>query len=311
MFSLSNVKKLFSYNWADTIKQIIPNGQKNKMSDESYQNLKNGSIIRIIAIVFAEVAAIGIALYTVSKAYSWLYGNEIMKYAFKIVLKEGMVKYITQIITYSWFPILLLVYIHIMRRKEQSAWPYFIILIFALIYTLSSIYGAIDWITAIPVSPLFAVAGIISLLLTFLGMVNIAVGCIDFCKQAKGVNNDNIKTDTFGSYQPQLQTYSQVGQTGYGNQNIQQNANVESTPNYINQVQSNNGLPQQAYSNQVQNNVGATQTTYSNQQSVNNEMVSNQQASISTGIPQNRQCPHCGNQVNMNSDTCFMCGNKI
>lgn len=268
MFSLDNVRKLFSYNWNLIIRELIPNGKKVKISDESYKNIRNGSILRIVASILIEALVIGLVIYTFYQSYSWLFsGSDLIKYALKN-MKDTLdyVALLKSLLTLAWLPILLLVYIHVTKEKEQSTWPFFLALIVSFaqfILCLDDIWG---WITYIVVSPMFAIIGLSTYLLYFFGTVDIAVGCIDFCK--------SISTES----------------------TLQSSVNDYSESNYTNQVQSN---------------VGVTQPSYMNQQLNNNGMVNNQQAGMATGMPQNRQCPHCGNEVNINMDTCFMCGNKL
>ena len=230
MFNFDNIKKLFSYNWNNLIKNIVPKGNiSGTIEEKAYKDINNGAIVRIISVAFSKIATIGLAVWIVVKAYKAVYGSEIINYAISSVLSEHSGEYIVDIISAAIIPIAILIYNLVMKNKKQSYWVYFIVLIYALIQTVYSIFGIFGWLGSLLVSPVFALIGIVSILLNFLGNVHIAVGCIDFCMNKPLENNTNQVNTQVGNYQPQSTNTNQV----------QNNVSNVST-HTINQVNVNN-----------------------------------------------------------------------
>ena len=180
MFNFKNVAKLFSYKWGEVIKKLLPKGNNTTMDETECKNIRNGSILRIIGVVFSKVAIVGTAIQIVVKTYKWLYGSSILNYAIDVALKENLGKWIIETIIAAIIPIAILVYTMIMKNKKQNGWPIFIILIISTLHTLYYVYRVVIWFTYITISPIFAIVGILSVLFAFLGNVHIVVGCIDF-----------------------------------------------------------------------------------------------------------------------------------
>lgn len=296
MFKFSNIKKLFSYNWSATIKNAVPKGNNSLIQDSAFKDIMNGAIVRIIAVAFSKIGAIGIAIYTVVKAYGWLYGDEIMSYAISSVIKEGLGGWIWEIIVAAIVPIIILVYVNIMKKKNQNAWPYFIVLIISLVQTLYSLYGCIGWFAGFLISPLFAIVGLVSVLLTLLGNVHIAVGCIDYClkstEEYRANNPSATPAPTTNNYQPQPTYQPNVG-------SVQPVNNYQSQP--VSQPDTNAAvMPEQ----NVASNVVVTP-----QVSVNDPQPNSfGQQAVPTS---NKMCPSCQNMNASTSMFCEMCGTKL
>lgn len=277
MFNFGNIKKLFSYNWVDVFKKCVPKSNSSLMKEEEFNDIKNGAIVRILAVVFSEIAAIGVAVYTVVKAYSWLYGSDIMNYAISTALTNNVGKWIGEIISAAIVPILILIYVIVMKNKKQNGWPIFIVLIYSLLRTLYALYGCIGWLAAIPISPIFAILGLISVFLVFLGNVHMSVGCADFCIHSANEVSSTVN-NTVGSYQP--------------NVNVQPIQNMQSVQTPV------GSTPMGQYNQTVSPNAGNT----FNQ--MNNTPVNNLQSN-------DKFCTQCGNKIPANAAFCTQCGNKF
>lgn len=279
MFKFSNIKKLFSYNWGEVFKKGVPKGNSSLMQDEEFKDIRNGAIVRILAVAFAKIAAIGIAVYTVVKAYGWLYGNDIMSYAISNALTDNIGKWIGEIIGAAVIPILILIYVCVMKNKKQNGWPIFIILIYSLLQTLYALYSCIGWVVAMPISPIFAILGLVSVFLVFLGNVHMSVGCADFCLHASSEVVGNT-SNTVGNYQPNI------------NAGVNQNINMQPSAQPIGNMQ------QPVYSQQ------SNPTMVNNLNDGNNSHVNNMQNNT-------KFCTQCGNKVNIDATFCTQCGNRF
>lgn len=280
MFKFSNFKKLFSYNWSQVIKDAVPKGNNSLIQDEAFKDIMNGAIVRILAVVFSKIAAIGIAIYTVVKAYGWLYGNEIMSYALSVALTDNIGKWIIEIITASIIPIIILVYINIMKKKNQNAWPYFIVLIISLLQTLYSLWGCFGWFTSFLINPIFAIIGLASVFLVLLGNVHIAVGCVDYC--LKSTSEYKAQNPTQNTYQPTPnQTMNQTNTYAQG-------TNIQNINQHQIQPQPVPNVEQNPTSGMTQNNTV-------------------------TQMPQQqfKFCNQCGTQLAVTTSFCPNCGNKM
>lgn len=335
MFKFSNIKKLFSYNFGKDLKTATPKGNKSVMQESAYKDIRNGAILRILAVVFSQIAAIGIAVYTVASAYSWL-GGDILGYAFGEVFKENAIRWLLQILAASIVPIIILIYIRVMKNKEQHSWPLFVLLIISLLQTLYSLYSLIAWFAGFIVNPLFAILGIVSVLMILLGNVHISVGCIDYClKAGKEFLGENPTINQGFNYQPGANNQNMT--SGVNGQNFQQpmnnqqqNIGTNNQFNNINPVYQNNNQPlnnvQQGFqTNNQTNNVNPYQqvSTQPLQNQNNNQQfqqpINNQQQNlehttvISNGqnMNQSKTCQRCGTINQLNAIVCSKCGNII
>ena len=189
MFNFKNISKIFSYNWSKTIKNLLPKGNKTLMQDQESKNINNGAILRIISVVLAQVATIGVAVCLIMKSSRFLGISGLASYAINEAIRRNMVLWVIEIVIAAALPIGILVYNNIMKKKEQNGWPVFIILILSALQMLYTIYLLIGWTINMIVAPIFALIGMVSVFLTFLGNVHVSVGCIDFLeKQAKSYN---------------------------------------------------------------------------------------------------------------------------
>ncbi len=273
MFKFNDIKKLFTYNWGNVFQNLIPKSNNIVMEKDEYKNLNNGSILRIISVILSEIAIIGIAVYTIVKAYSWIYGKEILNYAIKISLTNNIGRYIVEIIIASIVPIAILVYNNVMKNKNQNGWPIFVILCLTGLHILYSIYAIVTYFIAFIVNPLFAILGIISIVLAFLANVHIIVGCIDFLNR---------------------------GVTLYKKNNMRQ-----SQP--INQSQT----PVQENFTNVVNNNAQIQTPQNSDLSLNQSAINGNIGQISQDIKNTKYCQNCGNKIASTALFCPNCGNKI
>ena len=297
----NNVKKLFSYNWSSLFKNIVPKGNKSLINDESYKNINRGAILKIVANVVSQIAVISIAIVLVVKAYKWLYGGEILGYAIKSVLSENAVSYLVDILVASILPIGIIIFNSVMKKKQQNTWPYFIVAIFMALNVLYSLWGIIGWVTNIIVNPIFGLIGLATIFITFLGNVDIIVGCVDFCLQSVNefnVNNPNQNVNPqVGSYQPNVNQ----NQVNNGYQNVgsyQPNPNM----NNVNQV-NNMGQAPNAYANQNMNmasQVGSYQPNVEPVQNINSQvdMMNNYSNQTMNNVEQNVQPQMVNNQIN-------------
>lgn len=183
MLIIENVSKIFSYNWSLVFKDLIPNGNKAIISSQSVKGITYGSIIRILGVVFSQVAIIGLAIYLVFEASSSYGLSGLYAATMPEVISQNIGKWIIDIIIAAIVPIAALVFVKVMENKKQTSWPYFILMIIALAQTVYSVYGIIGWLAGIIISPIFAIIGLISVAIALLGNINIVVGCLDFCQQ--------------------------------------------------------------------------------------------------------------------------------
>lgn len=311
MFKFSNIKKLFNYKWGSLVKNILPKGNiMATIEEEEYKNINNGAIVRIIAIAFSKLATIGLAIWIVVKAYSAVYGDEIVSYAMSTVLSENAGEYIVDIITAAILPIGLLIYNIVMKNKKQSYWVYFIVLIYALLQTVYSMLGIFGWLGSLLVSPIFALIGIISIFLTFLGNVHIAVGCVDFCVKNKPQATANQNTQESGNYQ--LNATANITQQTVGSYQPNPVNNIQT------QVELNNTISNQNTEQTIGNyqpSVASVNNVVPNQPTIPNVEVPTMENTNAVNetqtIPQQRFCTHCGNQIVPGTTACPSCNNSI
>lgn len=183
MVIFSNVGKLFSYNWGSLLSNVVPRGNKALIDSKSVTDITQGSITRIIGVIVTQIAGIGLAVYIYVKALSYFAGSEISWAIVSEVIRRNTGDWVRDIIITAIVPIAALIYVQVMKRKEQSGWPYFIFGILALLTTFYSIFGLLGWLAGIVISPLFAILGVVSIGLAFLGNASVAVGCMDFCQK--------------------------------------------------------------------------------------------------------------------------------
>ena len=184
MLVIENVSKLFSYNWSSIIKNLVPKGNKGQMSPQSIKDITTGSITRILGVVLAQAAVIGIAVYVAIRVYSAFGGlSGYFGNALQEAIAESAGTWIGQLISAAIIPIIALIFVQVMKTKQQNAWPYFILLIIAISQAVYSVYGIFGWFALIIASPIFAIIGLVSVAAAVLGSISIAVGCIDFCLQ--------------------------------------------------------------------------------------------------------------------------------
>lgn len=292
---LDNIKKLFSYNWPQLLRKLIPGGQKKVISKEDYNNIKVGAIIRIVGIAFAKIAAIGIAVYTVVKAYSTVYSGNIISYAIQSAITSSMGKWILEIVYAAIIPIGILVYNEIMKNKEQNGWVNFIILLVSLFQTLVALYGIIGWLAAFIVNPLFALLGLVSVLCAFVGNVSIAVGCIEFLTKLVPVEELN---NSVGSYQPSA---TPVGSYQPSVQPVQPTEPVAPVQP-VQPVQSVEPVQP----------VAPVQPMQPVQPTINTQVVNQEPMTQQTVNPTSSAvCPNCGNATIPGAGFCNVCGNKL
>ena len=286
MFNFKNITRLFQYNWNSVVKNLLPKGNNTVIDESEYKNINNGAILRIISAILSEVASVGIAIYVVVKAYSWLYGDAIMKYAISEAIKDNLGKWIVDIIIMALIPIAILIYNNIMKKKEQNGWPIFIMLIIVLLQTLYSLYGIIGWLVGIAVNPLFAILGLVCVLFTFLGNVNIAIGCIDFLQKQANIYVNNA--------QPIQQPYTisnSVSPVPVDNMQQQINQSIQ---------------PQDVQTN-------AVETQYIQPQEIQQQPIQQQpiQQSDQQQVNTPKFCLNCGSPILENSQFCASCGTKL
>lgn len=172
------------------------------------------------------MAAVGIAVYTVVKASKWIFGNDgILDYAVSTAVTHNMGKWIIQILGAALIPILILVYNMVMKDKQQNSWPHFIVLLIVALQTIFAVYSCIVWLLGMFINPIFAIIGLGSVCLTLFGNVNIAVGCIDFCRKATSEFVINNPQQQINNNQPNQQNQQQQ------NQRQQQNQQQPNQPN--------------------------------------------------------------------------------
>jgi len=183
MLVIQNVSKLFSYNWSSITKSLVPKSNKGLINPQSVKDITAGSIVRILGVIFLQVAVIGVAVYTILRISSIYGASDLYASVMPEVFAENAGKWIGQIISAAIVPIIALIFVQVMKNKQQNAWPYFILLIIAICQAVYSVYGIFGWFTSLIISPVFAIIGIISVAAALLGNISIAVGCIDFCLQ--------------------------------------------------------------------------------------------------------------------------------
>lgn len=190
MFSFDNIKKLINYDWKNIIERTVPKGNKMKITEESYQDIQNGSILSIIASVASS--AIAFILMTLL-ANATLFGGVNLfgldtKFSFNLSIS-------------SLFPIIALIYNAVMKDREQNSYPHFAALIYLMISSLYSVFGLITWIASMFINPFFGILGIFTLVVSLFANVHIIVGCMDFCCLVSSSNetptkNSNVKVKT-------------------------------------------------------------------------------------------------------------------
>ena len=221
MFNFENIKKIFNYK-GETYKNIVPQDNKNVLDEDSYKNILNGSILRIITTVVGQIILIAIAVVVFTKTYSWLYGSNIVSYAISETLKSGLLGYIFTIILLSAVPIASIIFIHVTKKQEQTTWPYFILLILVGLETIYSLYRTITYFVWMFSSPILSLLGLACVFFALLANVHVAVGCIDFCY------NTNKKTSQVNSTtNQQTSVQSQITQTN----NVEPIQVTTTTPN--------------------------------------------------------------------------------
>lgn len=177
---------MLGYNWSKMFNSVTPKGNTGKITGQSAKDITNGAIIYIIGIVIAKISAVGIGYYAAIKATSWLFGNSIynpVSSNLAETITSNMPSYVVGIILSSIIPIAIIVFVNMMKDKEQVTIPYFVILLLAMLQLVYCAYTIIPFIIQVAISPIFVLIGLISSAVIFFGNVSIAVGCIDFCQQ--------------------------------------------------------------------------------------------------------------------------------
>ncbi len=174
MFDFDNIKKFFKYDWHNMIDTTVPKGNKTKISEESYKDIQNGAIVKIIAACVSLAATVGISMSIASLASSWLGIN-----LFGI---NADVDISFSIFSFATLPIAILLYNVLMREKEQNSYPHFVVGIVLLIQSLYTLFSFITWIASFFISPLFGFLGILGLIIDLFGNIHVIVGCVDFCQ---------------------------------------------------------------------------------------------------------------------------------
>ncbi len=208
MFNFENIKKIFNYR-GETYKNIVPQDNKNVLDEDSYKNILNGSILRIITTVVGQIILISIAVVVFTKTYSWLYGSNIVSYAISETLKSGLLGYIFTIILLSAVPIASIIFINVTKKQEQTTWPYFILLILVGLETIYSLYRTITYFVWMFSSPILSLLGLACVFFALLANVHVAVGCIDFCYNTNK-KNPQASTNQQTSVQPQINQTNNV-----------------------------------------------------------------------------------------------------
>ena len=208
MFNFENIKKIFNYR-GETYKNIVPQDNKNVLDEDSYKNILNGSILRIITTVVGQIILISIAVVVFTKTYSWLYGSNIVSYAISETLKSGLLGYIFTIILLSAVPIASIIFINVTKKQEQTTWPYFILFILVGLETLYSLYRTITYFVWMFSSPILSLLGLACVFFALLANVHVAVGCIDFCYNTNK-KNPQASTNQQTSVQPQINQTNNV-----------------------------------------------------------------------------------------------------
>lgn len=181
MFGLTNLKKLFSYNWSLVFKSFFSDSNGDKISALEYDDIESGALLRIISNVLIEIAVVGCAIFSIIINSSDLYGDKVVEYAIKSRLISNIGSIFTDVVIASIIPVVILIYNVIMKDKKQKSVGFFIMFLIALFESIFYIFKIPTWITNFNINVLFAALGIIGVLMSLIANTYIFVGSIDFC----------------------------------------------------------------------------------------------------------------------------------
>ena len=249
-----NIKKLFKYNWNQVFNNLVPNSNKRMASSEELKTMNVGSIVRIVAEIVFEISITAAVAWRLSRIATGLYGSTLSG-LFASTFFASVPKMILNALLISLLPIGLLIYNAVMKQKEQTAWVYFISLIYCALSILYSLYKVFTSIIAMFLSPLFGLLALAGFAFKIIGNMNIMVGSIDFCTaiphvQSPNTNNQNMNMNN-GYNNPQMNNNMQMN-NGYNNP--QMNNNMQMNNGYNNPQMNNNMNMNNGYNNPQMNN---------------------------------------------------------
>ncbi len=205
MFKVTNIKKLFSYNWSDVFKNILPKGKKGTLTSEEQNTLKISSIIGIAASVLVIIAA-------VASIYNALLGPlaGLLKLSFFDVVSVG--ELIWTIVKCAIIPIGVLVYNILMGKKEQNGWVIFAMFVLVTLWVVYSFYegiACIRWIGDAPLSVILGLVGAFGSLLAGGNMVTVFIDYSDRYNRGGQQPAQSNYTQTNGGYTQPNTGYTQ------------------------------------------------------------------------------------------------------
>ena len=196
LFDIEKIYKLFSYNWSDVFKYIMPTKNKVIESDNEYKSFYYGSILTGLGLLLYIIISTLVNIIIASNSfYTRLeYGPN----AFFSLLGNAIPSMIIQI-----FLSLILsggVYYYSNRFKEKQQVPivYFILAIISVLGLIGTVLSLLDWLIKLFSVFIGSIFGIASSLLLIMGFVHYLVGAIDICTRANSgleIDKEEIKID--------------------------------------------------------------------------------------------------------------------
>lgn len=182
MFDFNNIKKLFNYDFKNIIERTVPKDNKEKVDDKTTKDIISGAILKCGAEFLLTIVSILIVV-IISNLASEL---------FKSLDMFGITDNLSiNVSTTGMISIAILIYAIIMKDKEQTSLLHFIVLIYCIVNSVSSLFGIIPWLISMIINPFIGIIGVIATLVNLLGNIFVIVGCLDFCCKTKSAYEKN------------------------------------------------------------------------------------------------------------------------
>jgi len=174
---ISNISKLFKYKWGgEFFSKLKPTQNEIMVPDGVKKSIKAGTGLMLIYICISALVTI-LTTVLITSAFGYLRGYGGFGLNVGIIISA----LITLLISAA---IIITLMVYLTGNKKRKPMPYFIVLILAGIGIFFMIWGIISAIAMIGYTAIFGLISLIGVLVEFVALCSIAVGCIDFCLAA-------------------------------------------------------------------------------------------------------------------------------